>query len=131
MAVLSRSLKNLKCEAKQSAKKKSKKEQKISQRIHQLTLNIMNQYLKFPSAPNSLYNTRDINTCLLQLSIKENYAQGELVNLQLKLTLPSRVPTCHTFRNKIETLNRNQVQQAFTAKNIIIFDKTQLNTQKS
>jgi len=116
LAVLSHSLKNLKCEAKQAAKKKSKKEHKISQRIHQLTLNIMNQYLKFPSAPNNLYNTRNINTCLLQLSIKESYAQGELANRQLKLTLPSRVPTC-TLRNKIETLNRNQVQQAFTAAN--------------
>jgi hypothetical protein len=103
MAVLSRSLKNLKCEANQAAKKKPKKEHKISQRIHQLALNTINQHLKFPSAPNSLYNTRDINTCLLQLSIKESYAQGELANLQLKLTLPSRVPTGHTFRNKIET----------------------------
>jgi hypothetical protein len=74
----------------------------------------MNQHLKFPPAPNNLYNIKDTNTCLLQPSIKENYTQSKLTNLQLKLTLPSRVPTDHTFRNKIETLNRNQVQQTFT-----------------
>jgi hypothetical protein len=88
MALLSRSLKYSKCEAKKEAKKKAKKEHKISQRIHQLALNLMSEYLKFPSAPNSLYNTRNINTCLLQLSIKEGYAQGELANLQLKLNTP-------------------------------------------
>jgi hypothetical protein len=117
MALLSRSLKNSKCKAKKEAKKKAKKEHKSSQQIHQLTLNIMSEYLKFQSAPNSLYNTRNINTCLLQLSIKEGYAQGELANLQLKLNTPSRVPTGHTFRNRVETLSKDQVQKAFTEAN--------------
>lgn len=77
----------------------------------------MNENLKFPSAKNSLYTTRDINACLLQLSLREGYAQGELANLQLKLNTPSWIPTGHTFRNRVEALNRNQVQAAFTRAN--------------
>ena len=118
MTLLSRRIQSSKCEAKRrEAKKKAKKERKISQRVHQLALNLMSTYLKFPSAPNSLYGTRKINACLLQLSLREGYAQGELANLQLKLNMRGWVPTGHTFRNRIEALSRNQVQEAFTFAN--------------
>jgi hypothetical protein len=83
----------------------------------------MNAQLKFPSAPNNLYNTQDINACLLQISIREGYAQGELANLQLKLKMPRWVPTGHTFRNRVEALNRNQVQSAFNSANDEILNK--------
>jgi putative transposase len=113
VAVLSRYSKNSKCKTQKEAKKKAKKEHKISQRIHQLALNLMSEHLKFPSAPNSLYNTRNINACLLQISIKEGNAQGELANLQLKLNMPRWVPTGHTFRNRVEAQSRDHVQAAF------------------
>jgi putative transposase len=77
----------------------------------------MTEFLTFPSAPNSIYTTRDINACLLQLSLTEGYAQGELANLQLKFNMPRWVPTGHTFRNRIQNLNRDQVQAAFTFAN--------------
>ena len=117
MAVLSRYPKNIKCKAKKEAKKKAKKERRISQRIYQLALNLMSEQLKFPSAPNSLYNTRDINACLLQLSLRKGYAQGELANLQLKFNTPRWVPTGHIFRNRVEALSRDQLQVAFTLAN--------------
>lgn len=110
-------MENSKFKAKKEAKKKAKKEHRISQRIHQLSLNLMSEHIKFPSASNSLYNTRAINACLMQLSIREAYAQGELANLQLKLKLPSWVPTGHTFRSRVEALSRDQVQSAFTLAN--------------
>jgi hypothetical protein len=113
---LSLSLANSKCEVKKEAKRKTKKERKISERIYQLALNLMTENLKYPSAPNSIYSTKDINACL-QLSIREGYAQGELANLHLKLNMPSWVPTGHTFRNRVEALTRDQVQVAFTFAN--------------
>jgi putative transposase len=117
VAFLSRCSERSKCEAKKEAKKKAKKERKISELIHQLALNLMCEHLKFRSASNSLYNTRTINTCLLQISLREGYAQGELTNLQLKFNMPSWVPTGHTFRNRVEALSRKQVQTAFTGAN--------------
>jgi hypothetical protein len=39
------------------------KEQKVSGRVFNFTVGLLNEYLKFPSAENSLY--RDVNQCLV------------------------------------------------------------------
>lgn len=114
---LSRCKENSKFKAKKEAKKKAKKERKISERIYNLALNVMTEQLKYPTAPNNLYSSRDINTCILQLSLKEGYAQGELANLQVRANALRRVPTGHTFRNRVEALTKDKVQLAFTLAN--------------
>jgi hypothetical protein len=80
----------------------------------QVHRNLLNEYLKFPAAQNSLYSGSEINQCLIQLSLREDYAESGLANLSLKCTFPNRVPTGRTFRRRIERLEIKEIRKALT-----------------
>lgn len=100
----------------QTTKRKSK-ERKVSGKVFNYTANLLNQYLKFPSAKNSLYNSSDINQCLIQLSLSKSYAESGLADLSEKCDLPNRVPTGRTFRGRIERLAEKQLRDALIQAN--------------
>ena len=58
-------------------------ERKVSWKVFQFTVDLMTRHLEFPAARNSLYNTKDINYCFLQLSLRKGYAEGGLADLSL------------------------------------------------
>ena len=64
--------------------KRKSKERKVSSKVFKFTANLLNEYLQFPVAKNSLYTSSDINQCLIQLSLSQSYAESGLVNLSEK-----------------------------------------------
>lgn len=93
------------------------RQHKISAKVFKFTANLLNEHLKFPTAKNNLYNTSDINYCLIQLSLTEGYAESGLANLQEKRNPKNNVPTGRTFRARIERLKETQIQKALTNSN--------------
>lgn len=93
------------------------RQRKVSAKVFNFTTNLLTDYLKFPAAKNSLYNTNDINKCLLQLSLNEDYAESGLANLSAKCSLSNRVPTARTFRGRIERLAEKQIRDALIQAN--------------
>jgi hypothetical protein len=93
------------------------RQHKISAKVFKFTANLINEHLKFPAAKNSLYNSRDINHCLIQLSLSEGYAESGLADLSQKCNPKNRVPTGRTFRARIERLEEKQIHEALTKSN--------------
>lgn len=93
------------------------RQHKISAKVFKFTANLINDHLKFPAAKNSIYNSSDINHCLIQLSLSEGYAESGLVNLSEKCNFKNRVPTGRTFRGRIERLEETQIREALTKSN--------------
>lgn len=93
------------------------RECKVSSKVFKLAANYMTKYLKFPAATNSLYNTNDIHTCLLQLSLRESYAESGLANLSLRCNSPNKVPTGRTFRARVERVKETEIRKALTQAN--------------
>jgi len=100
----------------ETAKRKSK-ERKISSKVFKFTANILNEYLKFPSAKNRLYTSSEINQCLIQLSLSKSYAESGLADLSEKCGTSNKVPTGRTFRGRIERLDEKQIRDALTKAN--------------
>lgn len=100
----------------QTAKRKSK-ERKISGKVFKFTANLLNEYLQFPVAKNSLYISSDINQCLIQLSLSKSYAESGLADLSEKCNTPNKVPTGRTFRGRIERLAEKQIRDALIQAN--------------
>lgn len=93
------------------------RQHKISAKVFKFTANLINEHLKFPAAKNSLYNSKDINHCLIQLSLSEGYAESGLADLSQKCNPKNRVPTGRTFRARIERLEEKQIHEALTKSN--------------
>jgi len=93
------------------------RQRRVSAKVFKFTVSLLSEYLKFPAAKNSLYNTNDINQCLLQLSLNEDYAESGLANLSTKCSLPNRVPTGRAFRGRIERLAEKQIRDALIPAN--------------
>ena len=93
------------------------RQRKISAKVFKFTADLLNEHLKFPAAKNHLYNSKDINQCLIQLSLSEGYAESGLADLSEKCDRKNRVPTGRTFRARIERLEETQIQQALTKSN--------------
>ncbi|OQA82439.1 MAG: hypothetical protein BWY29_00889 [Microgenomates group bacterium ADurb.Bin238] len=85
--------------------------------MFRFAVNLLNEHLKFPAAKNRLYSSRDINNCLIQLSLSGGYAESGLADLQEKCDRKNRVPTGRTFRARIERLGETQIQRALTESN--------------
>jgi putative transposase len=100
----------------QTIKRKSK-ERKVSSKVFKFTANLLNSTLKHPSAKNSLYNSSDINQCLVQLSLSQRYAESGLADLAEKCNTPNKVPTGRTFRGRIELLAEKQIRDALIEAN--------------
>ncbi len=100
----------------QTAKRKSK-ERKVSSKVFKFTANLLNEYLQFPVAKNSLYISSDINQCLIQLSLSQSYAESGLADLSEKCNTPNKVPTGRTFRGRIERLAEKQIRNALIQAN--------------
>jgi hypothetical protein len=94
--------------------KRKSKERKISSKVFKFTASLLNEYLQFPVAKNSLYSGSDINQCLIQLSLSQSYAESGLANLSEKCGTPNNVPTGRTFRGRIERLSEKQIRDALT-----------------
>jgi hypothetical protein len=92
-------------------------ERKVSRKVFQFAVDLMAKHLKFPAARNSLYSTRDIHGCLLQLSLREGYAEGGLANLSLRCNLPDKVPTGRTFRGRVERVEVREIRRTLTEAN--------------
>lgn len=92
-------------------------ERKVSCKVFEFAVDLMSKHLKFPAAKNSLYSSRNIHGCLLQLSLREGYAEGGLANLSLRCNLPNRVPTGRTFRGRVEQVEKGEVRRALTEAN--------------
>jgi hypothetical protein len=93
------------------------RQHKISAKVFKFAANILNNYLKYPTAKDNLYNTSDINYCLIQLSLTESYAESGLANLQEKRNPKNNVPTGRTFRARMQRLKETQIQKALTNSN--------------
>lgn len=93
------------------------KERKVSSKAFKFTVNLLNQYLKFPANKNRLYTSSDINQCLIQLSLSQSYAESGLTNLSEKCDTPNKVPTGRTFRGRIERLSEKQIRDALIQAN--------------
>ena len=92
-------------------------ERKVSHRVFQFAVDLMAKHLKFPAARNSIYSTRDIHGCLLQLSLREGYAEGGLTNLSLRCNLPDKVPTGRTFRGRVERVEVREIRRTLAEAN--------------
>ena len=99
-----------------TAERKSK-ERKVSGKVFKFTADLLNKYLQFPSAKNSLYSSSDINQCLIQLSLSQHYAESGLADLSEKCAPSSKVPTGRTFRGRIERLAEKQIRDALIQAN--------------
>ena len=97
--------------------KRKSKERKISSKVFKFTANLLDNYLKFPSAKNSLYTSSHINQCLIQLSLSQSYAESGLADLSEKCDKSNRVPTGRTFRGRIERLAEKQIRDALIKAN--------------
>jgi len=93
------------------------RQHKVSAKVFKFTANLLNEHLKFPTAKNSIYNTSDINHCLIQLSLSEGYAESGLANLAEKCNPKNNTPTGRTFRARIESLDETQIREALTNSN--------------
>ena len=93
------------------------KERKVSGKIFNFTVGVLNEYLKFPSAGNSLYSSSDINQCLIQLSLSQGFAEGGLATLSEKCGRQNNVPTGRTFRGRVERLSEGYVRDSLTGAN--------------
>ena len=93
------------------------KERKVSGRVFNFTVGLLNEYLKFPSAKNSLYTGSDINQCLIQLSLSQGFAECGLANLSEKCGRQNNVPTGRTFRGRTERLPEGHVRDSLTGAN--------------
>jgi putative transposase len=103
-------------------KKRNSIEQRISRKVFKFTANLLDSHLKYPTAKNSLYNSSQINHCLIQLSLTQSYAESGLTNLQIKCsTNNTHIPTGRTFRTKTQRLSQTQIHNALTAANDQIF----------
>ncbi len=100
----------------QTIKRKSK-ERKVSSKVFKFTANLLNNYLQFPAAKNSLYTSSHINQCLIQLSLSQSYAEGGLLDLSEKCAMPNKVPTGRTFRGRIERLAEKQIRDSLIEAN--------------
>jgi hypothetical protein len=100
----------------ETAKRKSK-ERKVSSKVFKFTANLLNGYLKFPAAKNSLYSSSDLNHCLIQLSLSKSYAESGLANLSEKCGPSNRVPTGRTFRGRVERLAEKQIRESLIQAN--------------
>ncbi|MGB9914959.1 MAG: transposase [Candidatus Bathyarchaeales archaeon] len=96
---------------------RKKKERIVSNKAFNFTANLLNKYLQFPAAKNSLYSSSDINHCPIELSLSKNYAESGLACPSEKYSLPNRVPTGRTFRGRIERLAEKQIREALIAAN--------------
>ena len=92
-------------------------ERKVSGRVFNFTVGVLNEYLKFPSAKNSLYTSGEINQCLMQLSLSQGFAESGLANLSEKCGGRNNVPTGRTFRGRAERLSEGQVRESLTGAN--------------
>jgi hypothetical protein len=92
-------------------------ERKVSRKVFHFAVDSMAKHLKFPAARNSLYSTRDIHGCLLQLSLREGYAEGGLTNLSLRCNLPDKAPTGRTFRGRVERVEVREIRRTLTEAN--------------
>ena len=77
----------------------------------------MGRHLKFPAAKNMLYSSRDINSCLLQLSLRGGYAEGGLADLSLRCCISNHVPTGRAFRGRVERVDAVEIRRALTDAN--------------
>lgn len=103
-------------------KKRNSIEQKISRKTFNFTVNLLDKHLKYPSAKNNIYNSSQINQCLIQLSLTQSYAESGLANLQIKVaTNKTHIPTGRTFRAKIQRIEEKQIRNSLTAANDQLF----------
>lgn len=93
------------------------RERKVSRRVFVFTLDLMGRHLKFPAAGNSLYSSRDVNSCLLNLSLMGGYAEGGLADLSLRCSLPNHVPTGRAFRGRVERVEVGAIRRSITEVN--------------
>jgi putative transposase len=93
------------------------KERKVSSKVFNFTANLLNDYLHFPSAKNSLYTSSDLNQCLIELSLSQSYAESGLSDLSEKCNASNTVPTGRTFRGRVERLAEKQIREALIAAN--------------
>jgi hypothetical protein len=99
-------------------KKRNSIEQRISRKAFNFAVNLLDNHLKYPSAKNSLYNSSQINQCLIQLSLTQSYAESGLANLQIKVaTNKTHIPTGRTFRARTQRLTEKQIRNALTNAN--------------
>lgn len=97
--------------------KRKSKERKVSSKVFKFTANLLNEYLQFPAAKNSLYTSSHINQCLIQLSLSQSYAESGLTDLSEKCNFPNKVPTGRTFRGRIERLAEKQIRDSLIKTN--------------
>ncbi len=97
--------------------KRKSKERKVSSKVFKFTANLLNEYLQFPVAKNSLYTSSHINQCLIQLSLSQSYAESGLTDLSEKCNFPNKVPTGRTFRGRIERLAEKQIRDSLIKAN--------------
>ena len=97
--------------------KRKVKERKVSNKVFKFTTNLLNEYLKYPTAKNSLYNSNDINQCLIELSLSQSYAESGLADLSEKCDQSNKVPTGRTFRGRIERLAEKQIRESLIEAN--------------
>ena len=97
--------------------KRKSKERKVSSKVFNFTANLLNQYLNFPAAKNSLYTNSDLNQCLIQLSLSKSYAESGLADLSEKCNASNKVPTGRTFRGRVERLAEKQIRDALIQAN--------------
>lgn len=99
-------------------KKRNSIEQRISRKAFNFAVNLLNNHLKYPSAKNSLYNSSQINQCLIQLSLTQNYAESGIANLQIKTTTNNtHIPTGRTFRARTQRIEEKQIRKSLTNAN--------------
>lgn len=94
-----------------------KRKRKVSSRVFDFTLDLMNRHLKLEAARNSVFSSRHIHSCLLHLSLNEGYAEGGMVSLSSKCSLPNKVPTGRTFRDRVERVKAEEVCRSLTEAN--------------
>ncbi|MBM4401243.1 MAG: transposase, partial [Crenarchaeota archaeon] len=102
--------------------KLEKRKRKISNKTFTHTLNLLNQHLILPTAPNIVYPHELINRCLLYLCTNQEYAEGGMNNLseqteQSNNNRPRITPTGRTLRNRLQTINAKDAQTFLTEAN--------------
>jgi len=92
-------------------------ERKVSSKVFEFAVNLMAKNLEFPAAENRIYTSRDIHRCLIQLSLREGYAESGLANLSLRCNVPNKVPTGRTFRGRVERVEAREIREALIEAN--------------
>lgn len=98
-------------------RKRKSRERRISRKAFRFTVNLLNSYLKYPAAKNSLYTSNHLNQCLIELSLSKSYAESGLGNLSVKCSQSNKIPTGRTFRGRIERLDEKQIREAIIGAN--------------